>query len=386
MSRSSGDSRITRLGVVVDYWLAIVFFVACEAEVAIDLGTGSAKTHWPVPLVVLSVATLTIPVAWRRRTPLSAAFGSLAGLVLLQFALPVESLNFPQLALFIPPYSVASYSARRRSLLGLAVCLAPVIAIDSTSSTTLSSWVFSSGAVALSWGVGRLIRARRLIAAELRDTTEQIAAERDSLERLAVADQRTKIAQELQSVVAENISRMIVQAEAAKRLLDENLGTADIAMATIEDTGRAALGDMRRILGVLRHAGSEPDLAPLPGIGQIAVLVEERRRSGHRVELRVEGDPRPIPASADLAAYRLVEEAMTAADLADRPALQVTATFASEELLLEAQILSGYPTWPTPAMSDLIEMADGRLDIEHVPGVSALLTIRFPISVAGIAT
>jgi signal transduction histidine kinase len=317
---------------------------------------------------------------------LTAACGSLAGVVLLQFALPVESLNFPQFVLFIPPYSVASCSPSRRALLGLAVCLAPVVAIDSTSSTTLSSWKFSIGAVALAWGVGRLIRARRQIAAELKGTTEQIAAERDSLERLAVAGQRTKIAEELQTVVAESVSRMIVQAEAAKRLLDENLGKADVAMATIEDTGRAALADMRRILGVLRHAGSEPDLAPLPGIGQIEKLVEQTRRSGCRVELRVEGDPRPVPACADLAVYRVLEGAIAAADLAGTPALQVTVTFAPESLQLEVQNSGTCLTWPTPAVCDLIELGDGRVDIEQVSGISAHLTVRFPINVAPIAT
>ena len=381
-----GDTQLSGRAVVFDYGLAIIFFIASEVELTIDLATHSAKTQWPVPLVVLSVAILTIPLAWRRRTPLTATFGSLAGLVLLQFALPGESLNFPQLVLFIPPYSVASYLARRRALLGLAVCLAPVVAIDSISSTTLSSWVFSSGAVALSWGVGRLIRARRLIAEEVRATSEQIAAERDSLERLAVADQRTKIARELQAVVAENISRMIVEAEAAKRLLDENLGQADVAMATIEDTGRSALADMRRILGVLRHAASGPDLAPLPGIGQIAELVEETRRSGRRILLRVEGDPRPVPASVDLAAFRLLEEAVAVTDIGDEPALQVTVTFASEALNLEVQMFGGCPTWPTPSMCDLIQLADGRLDTEQIPGVSALLTVRFPISLTRIAT
>lgn len=154
---STGDGHVSRPGVVLDFGLATLFFIACEAEVTIDLKTGSAKTHWPLALVVLSVAALTIPLLWRRREPLVAACGSLVGLVLVQLALPVESVNFPQFVLFIPPYSVASYMPRGRALLGLAVCLAPVVAIDSTGSTTLSSWVFSSGAVVLSWGVGRLL-------------------------------------------------------------------------------------------------------------------------------------------------------------------------------------------------------------------------------------
>ena len=383
---STGDGHVSRPGVVLDFGLATLFFIACEAEVTIDLKTGSAKTHWPLALVVLSVAALTIPLLWRRREPLVAACGSLVGLVLVQLALPVESVNFPQFVLFIPPYSVASYMPRGRALLGLAVCLAPVVAIDSTGSTTLSSWVFSSGAVVLSWGVGRLLRARRLIAAELLETIDRITEERDSLERLIVAEQRTKIAQELQTVVAESVSGMIVQAEAAKRLLGENLGQADLAMATIEDTGRTALADMRRILGVLRRGGCDPDLSPLPGIGQIAELIEETRRSGRRVELRVAGDPRPVPASVDLSVYRVLKEALAAADLADIPALLVTVTFGPESLQLGVQLSGGCLTWPSPTMCDLIKLGDGRMDIEQVPGVSTCLTVRFPINLARIAT
>jgi signal transduction histidine kinase len=282
---------------------------------------------------------------------------------------------------------VACYSRRGRALWGLAVCAVAVMAIDAIRSSGLSSWTFSTGAVVLSWGVGRTIRARRAIVAELKETTDRIAAERDLLERLAVAEQRTNIAHELQRVVAESISTMIVQAQAARRLLDVNLQQADDAMETIEDTGRAALGDMRRILGALRHPDAGPDLAPPPGVGQIAELVDRTRQSHRRVGLRVEGDPRPVPAGVDIAVYRVLEDAIATTGLTDdKPPLEVTLTFGLERIELEVQLSGGCPEWPTPAMQDLVELGDGTIDSEHAPGSGERLTIRFPTNFARITT
>ena len=127
---------------------------------------------------------------------------------------------------------------------------------------------------------GRILRARRALAAELRRTNERIIAEQHGREMLAIADQRTRIARELQALVANSVSTMIVQTRAAQRLLVEAPADADAAMATIEDTGRQALTEMRRILGVLRRDDDKPELVAA-------------RRASARFPALVEGPDRP---------------------------------------------------------------------------------------------
>ena len=122
---------------------------------------------------------------------------------------------------------------------------------------------------------------------------------------LVIAEQRTRIARELQALVANSVSAMIVQTQAAQRLLVEAPRDADAAMVIIEDTGRQALAEMRRILGVLRRDDDKPELSPAPGVGQIPALIERVRRSHPLVALHVEGEPGPLPASVDLGIYRI---------------------------------------------------------------------------------
>ena len=167
-------------------------------------------------------------------------------------------------------------------MLGLGICVTAIAAANllEPGLSSASSWVFSLGASTVpSWVTGRILRARRTLAAELRRTNERIVAEQHGREMLAIAEQRTRIARELQALVANSVSAMIVQTQAAQRLLVEVPGDADAAMAIIEDTGRQALAEMRRILGVLRRADDKPDLSPAPGVGQIPALVERARRA-----------------------------------------------------------------------------------------------------------
>ena len=124
--------------------------------------------------------------------------------------------------------------------------------------------------------------------------------------------------------MANSVSDMIVQARAAQTLLDERPAQADEAMSTLEDTGRQALTDMRRILGVLRRADQEADLAPRPGIGQIPALVGQTRDNGGSVSLTVAGEPGPLPASVDLCLYRIVQDALASLDRSPSAPIEIS--------------------------------------------------------------
>src|SRR5207302_3742186 len=129
--------------------------------------------------------------------------------------------------------------------------------------------------------------------------------------RFAVSDERARIARELHDVVGHSVSVMTVQASAARRLLRPHQEKERQALLVVEQTGREALAEMRRMVGVLRRPEEAPALAPQPSLEQIERLVEHTREAGLPVELRIEGDPVQLAAGIDLTAYRLVQEGLT---------------------------------------------------------------------------
>jgi len=240
-------------------------------------------------------------------------------------------------------------------------------------------FAFTTIVVGIAWVTGRAMRSRRLLHVELVGKATRLAAEREDRTRLAIADERTRIARELHAMVASHVSAMVIQAEAAKRMLDHSPEAADKAMLAIEDTGREALSEMRRILGVLRRSGDDvPELAPQPGVGQLHTLVESARTSGGSVELHVEGEPGPLPFAVDLAVYRILEEA-----LADAPEstgkIAVSLRFA--EHLVELEIgceRVGSSSWPTVGMNERVASCDGRLRVDQRPGGGRTIVASLP--------
>lgn len=354
-----------------DPLLAAALFVICEAEVIAAVGSGARS------LAAVAVTTaLTVPIAWRRRAPLAVACCVMAAVVSLAAVLPgFNTLTSPMFVLFIPPYSVAAHEPRRRALAGLVICLAGAIVVNLLHPDGLSSVVFSTGMVGASWAVGRALRSRRRLASELHVTARRLAAEEDGRERLAVADERTRIARELNAVVARSISQMVVQSDAARRLLEIDRARADVAMAGLEDAGRDTLVEMRRILGVLRRIDDPGALTPQPGLGQIPGLIEHACEEGRVVALRVEGEPGPLPASVDISMYRIIHEALAAA--ADG-ALEVVLRFGDDDLALEVVADRAVAAWPTPAMCERAALCDGTLDVRPGPGVGTQMLVRIP--------
>ncbi len=184
--------------------------------------------------------------------------------------------------------------------------------------------------VAVAWLVGGYIR-------ELRERASRAEREREERAASAAAAERTRIARELHDIVAHNVSVMVVQAEAADEMLERNRPErARTPVRTIEETGRAALVDMRRLLGLLRDGEVRPSLGPQPGIANLDLLLVKVRESGLPVELVVEGEPEPLPPGVDLSAFRIVQEALTNALKYAGPAhARVLVRFAPDALELE---------------------------------------------------
>ncbi|HEY9373649.1 sensor histidine kinase [Streptomyces sp.] len=165
----------------------------------------------------------------------------------------------------------------------------------------------------LAWVLGDSLRTRRAYFAQLEERASRLEKEREAQAKVAVAAERARIARELHDVVAHNVSVMVVQADGAAYVLDSSPEQAKQALETISGTGRQALAEMRRLLGVLRTGEHREagEYVPQPDVQQIEDLVEQVRQAGLTVDFRIEGSPRPLPSGVELTAYRIVQEALT---------------------------------------------------------------------------
>jgi signal transduction histidine kinase len=194
--------------------------------------------------------------------------------------------------------------------LGFGIGVVAIIAHNDPQGS-VGNFVFSSVAFSICWSIGFWL-GRKFHEAE--EAKERLAlAERERVERarLAVADERTRIARELHDVVGHSVSVMTVQASAVRRLLKPHQDKEREALLVVEQTGREALAEMRKMVGVLRRPEEAPALAPQPSLEHLDKLIAHTQERGLPVDLRIEGEPEPLPAGVDLTAYRLVQEGLT---------------------------------------------------------------------------
>jgi signal transduction histidine kinase len=256
---------------------------------------------------VLVAIYSTLPIV-RRRAPVVAVMGGLAaGLVFAAAKYPVALTPVVLLSV----YTAAGALTPRRSRVLLAVAL--VFGIVGTTASPGPTDVGVPALILSAWLLGSYVGSRRAYIAELEVKNRLLEAARVELADRAVTDERLRIARELHDVVAHTMSVVAVHAGTGRMVAEEDPAAAREALATIESTTRSALAEMRRMLGILRRSDhEEPDaLAPAPGLGDLDALVADVVQSGVTVEVRVEGDRPDVPPGIDLAAYRIVQEALT---------------------------------------------------------------------------
>jgi signal transduction histidine kinase len=259
----------------------------------------------------------SLPLLWRRRAPVAVLFICVAVLgIQANFFNPTREPPLTTFVLLLVVfYSVAAHGEGLRADVGAAFAFAAeILAIDvprflagENPGDIIPAWTF----IIVFWFIGKTIRHRRLQAVELEDRASQLELEREEKARLAVAEERSRISRELHDVIAHSVSVMVVQSQAAQRLLEGEQRNARQALKSIETTGRQALTEMRRLLGTLRRTDAELALAPQPSLEHLNTLIEQIREAGLPVELRIEGEAEPLPPGVDLSAYRIVQEALT---------------------------------------------------------------------------
>ena len=260
---------------------------------------------------------LVVPVVFRRRAPVIAfAVAAAAGAVQV-FARAGPSAS--DLAIVVLLYTIAAYRPRRESVPVLFVCLlgcAISVMVWAPDRLPLLERVFVGavtfgGTALVAWVLGDSMRYRRAYYVALEEKAARLEAERDAQAKISAAAERARIARELHDVIAHNVSVMVVQADGASYALRTEPERARQALAAISSTGRQALAEMRRLLGVLRSGDTSADLAPQPGLDQVRELLDQARAAGLSVSLTLEGAARPLGEGAELAAYRVVQESLT---------------------------------------------------------------------------
>ncbi len=294
------------------FWAVLLFGVGMLWYAEVSLGPGSRIAALPV------ILALCTTVALRRRAPEKMlVLATACGVV--QLALGLEP-NPADLALLLIVYNAAANASRGYSRFALAGALsATALASLRWPNENESGWqelistIFVTIPFVLAWVLGDSMRTRRAYWAQLEERAARLEKEREAQAKVAVAAERARIARELHDVVAHNVSVMVVQADGAAYVMDASPEQARQALETISGTGRQALAEMRRLLGVLRtgEPGEESDYVPQPDVEQIDELVEQVRGAGLPVDFKVVGSPRQLPSGVELTAYRIVQEALT---------------------------------------------------------------------------
>jgi signal transduction histidine kinase len=283
-------------------------------------------------LVMIGVALTAAPLAVRRRYPIAAFCAILAAV----FATSQYLTTVTFIVVLLAAYSAVAHS-RFRGLAVLSVLLGGIIVTAAFPDTAppLPGRYTALLVLIPAAALGNAARLWRRQAGDSAKRLRQAQAEHLAATRRAVEQERARIASELHDVVTHNVSVMVVQAGAARRVLDSSPGEAREALLAVEASGRTAMTELRHLLGLLAPAGDEI-LRPQPGLGQLPSLVARVRAAGLPVELSVTGTQVSLPAGMDLAAYRVVQEALTNIIKHAGPATaQVRIRYSAEDLLIE---------------------------------------------------
>ncbi len=379
---------------VRDAWLPLLLTALAFAEVAWGgIPAAVGRTALLSVMVPLALAT------WgRRRAPgaTTLAVAVLTGVLVLA-VLPSLATQPPLLAFLVvlaTLFNLGVHRTERRFavataavVLGLVVWQVAALTAGQSLGDVVPSTLFLAGALVL----GVLLGSSRGHAAEQRLRAEAAERDRDSHATAAVAAERARIARELHDVIAHALTGIVVEAGVEARL-EDGTGDAGATLRSIEQRGREAMTELRRLLGLLREDGQGPADAPLPSLRSVDSLVESVRRSGHCVELRVSGDLDTVPQALQLAGYRILQEALTNVTR-HAPGATVRVALERSDDALSVEVLDDGAGTRTPVlapggmglagMRERVRIFGGHLVAGPVPGAGFAVEARLPTAPPG---
>ena len=374
------------------YWIdALIVVAAIEGALEIALRQDALQaprmTAW---FSAPAIALVVLPLLGRRRF----SFGAPASVWLLAAALSFldgKLIGFPA-SVFVAGTAAAFLLGNLRDTVqartGLAVALGGAsIIVYNDPSHAPGDFIFTPALFAIAWLAGYALRERAAQAEAAEERAFHAELEREAAARIAVAEERARIARELHDIVAHAVSVMVLQIGAVRRKLPKTLDEDKDALEGVEHAGRAALTEMRRLLGAMRHDGQGLDLTPQPGLDMLDPLVEEVGRAGLPVRLHVDGDGYPLPRAIDLSAYRIIQEGLTnVLKHAGASHADVTVRYDSSELQIEIRD-NGRGTSTTDGlghglvgMRERVKIYGGEMTTGTTAGGGFILNTRLPLT------
>jgi signal transduction histidine kinase len=387
---------VTRLSHLArTYGLDVLIGLAAAAsalEVALreDPLEAPRTTLW---FAVPAIAAVVLPLLGRRRFPFAAPASVWMLAAALSFVdgrlIPFAASVF--LAGFVAAFLLGNLRDAAQARLGLAIVLAgAVIIVYNDPTNEPGEFIFTPLLFAIGWLAGFAMRERaeRAEAAEARAAHAEL--EREAAARIAVAEERARIARELHDIVAHAVSVMVLQVGAVRHGLAGARPEDREALDGVEQTGRTALAEMRRLLGAMRRDGDDPALAPQPGLDNLGVLVEQVGQAGLTVHLHTEGEPYALPGALDVSAYRIIQEGLTnALKHARASQADVTVRYGPDELLIEVRddgvgASSGDGRgYGLAGIRERVKIYGGEMSAETANEGGFVLTTRLPLQGRG---
>jgi len=321
---------------------ALIVLAALEAALEVLLQADGpdepSTTRW---FTVPAIALVVLPLLARRRFPFAApvcVWLAAAAVTFVDGRL-IASAPAAFVAGMVAAFLLGNLRDDFQGRVGLGVVLAgAAIIVYNNPTTEAGNLVFTPLLFAIAWLGGFALRERAAQAEAAEERATQAERERETAARIAVAEERARIARELHDIVAHAVSVMVLQVGAVRHQLPAGETDDRDALQDVERTGRAALAEMRRLLGALHDGDGDVDLAPQPGLGDLDGLAEKVGRAGLPVRVHVEGEPASVPRAIDLSAYRIVQEALTnALKHARAGRAEVTVRYAPAALVLEVR-------------------------------------------------
>jgi signal transduction histidine kinase len=259
----------------------------------------------------LTAAAMCAALAWRRSAPLACTLTVVAAVGLLGTIEELPTAMFLLPVTLVALYSLAAYDSAERAAAGLAAALVVLgVTTARDSDATVTDLTAPALLFTAAWGVGRVTRSRGARTAALERGTARLKAEQQERERAAAAAERARIARELHDIVAHRVSTMVIQSDSGRATADEPERSRQ-AFGAIGESGRQALLELRRLLGLLRADGGATGVEPQPGLGRAAALIEEVEGAGLHVEAQLDESLPTLSPGIDLAAYRVLQEGLT---------------------------------------------------------------------------
>jgi len=365
--------------------------VAAGMTVAVELELGLSGRATPVRAAVALL--ITVPLVFRLRSPVAVLAVVLAGTALSAAlgAKPVTGPILPVIAVLLALFAVGSRARGVRLVAGAVVSFSGLLAASLLASRDVgASLAIAILVTAVGLVVGGALGVLRYESDVFAERASELERQRDERVRIAVADERRRIARELHDVIGHSISVMGVQAGAVRSVLRDDQRRERDALLAVERTGREAVGEMRRLIGLLRPQ-EDADGDPPPSLRRVEQLVSDMRGAGLDVHLNVDGDPARLPPGVDLAGYRILQEALTNA-FKHAPGAQVEATVTCSDQALEIQVIDDGTATPRSdgdhighglvGMRERVSLYGGQLVAERRPGDGFQVRARIPFEVA----